>query len=389
MAASQYYIPRRTKVKTVFVKGLTSTDLIWLALCAVSAVVLFISGQIILQMVGGMIAILALAGMGKGSDGNRIYESFVWYFRFAAYSKKFAKKIEKGFMEMTKLVPYSGIADEKFINFDGYFAAVIEISPIEFGLLGNEAQTMLINAFGNAIRRVTVQQSGSIVSFEKPFVFDKYIDAEIAKYEQMVQNVKLGVLSDEELSTREIIFAERGAILEYMNEESKVYRTAYYLVIYGSKKEELDITANGIINSLAASLGGTKRVTGKDLYVFLRGNYDKFFNENDFEKISFEDRINWTMPDKVRFGVRKQIINGRPKTGVVITDFPIMTGNAWGYSLFNFEGSKTVLNFYQVSKTIAEKQIDKAIIEMRSQEGTGFKESQRIESQNQLQTIEN
>jgi type IV secretory pathway VirB4 component len=385
--AEQYYIPRRTKVKTVFIKGLTSTDLIWLAIGAVSTVLLFMSSLWYLMIAGAAMAILTLAGMSKDSAGDRMYSSFIWYFRFFAYSKKFSKKIERGHMEMKNLIPYVGIVDDGFIDYEGYYAVVVGISPVEFGLLGQEAQMMLVNSFANALRRVTIQQSASLIAFEKPLVFDNYIDNEISKYEQMVKNVQLGVLSSEELSAREAIFNERGTTLEYMNDEEKIYKMTYYLVVYGGKKDELERTASGIVSTLSSSLGA-RRLMGQELFVFLRGNYDKFFNENEFNKVPFENRAKWTMPDKVRFGVRKQVINGRPRTGVVITDFPLTVGNAWGYSLFNFGSSKAVLNFYQVSKTQAEKQIDKAIIEMRSQEGTGFKESQRLESQTQLETIE-
>jgi ABC-type dipeptide/oligopeptide/nickel transport system ATPase component len=387
MASASYFIPRKTKVKTVFIKGLTSSDLIWLMLGGGATAGLFFGKNIIFYILGIVLALVTLLGMIKESDGARRYESFVWYFRFAAYSKKFSKRKEKGFKDITEIVPYTGVTDDKFINFNEYFASVIEFQPMEFGLLGNESQQMLINAFANALRRLGTTHSGSIMSFEKPFVFDKFIENEISKYEQLVTNVKAGVMTEDELATREIIFNERGSLLEYMNEEEKVYRTAYYMVIYGRKKEELDTVTNGIVASVNVQLGA-KRITGKDLVVFLRANYDKFFDENQYDKQPFEERIKWTMPSKIKFGFRKQVINGNPRAGVIINDFPINVGNAWAYTLFNFPGAKTVLNFYQVSKLSAEKQIDKAIIEMRSQEGRGFKESQKIEAQTQQETIQ-
>ena len=149
-----YFIPRKTKIKTIFVKGLTSSDLIWLIIGAGAVALLFSSGLIPLMILGAIIAIIVLFGMMKDTAGDRKYESFIWYFRFFAYAKKYAKKLEKGYVEMTRLVPYVGVAEDKFIDYGSYVASVIEIMPVEFGLLGAEAQTMLINNFANNLKAI-------------------------------------------------------------------------------------------------------------------------------------------------------------------------------------------------------------------------------------------
>ena len=86
-----YFIPRRTRIKTIFLKGLTAGDLIWLIIGAIGVVGLFLSRLIPLMILGGVVALVLIIGMFKDSAGDRKYESFVWYFRFLAYSKKYAK----------------------------------------------------------------------------------------------------------------------------------------------------------------------------------------------------------------------------------------------------------------------------------------------------------
>ena len=383
----EYFIPRKTKIKTVFIKGLTSSDLIWLIFGAGATILLFISGMIPLMILGGVIAFLVIIGMTKDIAGDRRYESFIWYFRFLAYPKKYSKVMEKGCVEMTRLVPYTGILDDKFIDYGTYVASVIEIMPVEFGLLGAEAQKMLVNNMANALRRIGPQYSGSLIAFEKPLQFDKYVDNEIEKYDQLVRNVEIGAFSPEELEAREPVFKSRGQMLEYMNEESKVYRTCYYLVIYSAKKEELDNTTSSVIVALGASLHA-RRLVGKDLYVFLRGNYDKYFDEREFDHMPFDKRIEWTYPGKIKFGVNKFTQNGEVKTTYSITDYPMNVGSAWLYTFFNYPNCRAVMNFSQVSKAEAEKLIDRAIMEMRSQEASRGKESLKIEKESQLQTIE-
>lgn len=383
---AEYYIPRKTKIKTVFIKGLTSTDLIWLVFGGVAVALMFATGMIPLMVLGGILALLVGFGMLKDSAGDRKYESFIWYFRFMAYSKKYAKSVEKGCVEMTRLVPYVGVLDDKFIDYGTYVASVIEVMPVEFGLLGPEAQTMLVNNFANALRRIGTQNSGSLIAFEKPILLDNYIDNEIEKYDQLSMNVERGTFSQAELEAREAVFKSRGQTLEYMNEEAKVYRTGYYLVIYSTKKDELDNTTASVISALGTSLR-SRRLLGKELYVFLRGNYNKYFNEKAFDHASFDKRTQWTYPGKVKFGVNKYNLDGEDKTTITITDFPMNVGAAWLYTFFNYPNCRAVMNFNQVPKADSEKLIDRAIMEMRSQENKG-KESQKMEKQSQLQTIE-
>ena len=97
----EYFIPRKTKIKTIFVKGLTASDLIWLILGAGAVALLCVSGMMPLIIMGVILALLVVVGMLKDSAGDRKYESFIWYFRFLAYSKKYATKLEKGYVLLT------------------------------------------------------------------------------------------------------------------------------------------------------------------------------------------------------------------------------------------------------------------------------------------------
>ena len=44
---------------------------------------------------------------------------------------------------------------------------VLEIKPIEFGLLGDHKQEMVVKSFANALRRLNVDQSASIIKTNK------------------------------------------------------------------------------------------------------------------------------------------------------------------------------------------------------------------------------
>jgi hypothetical protein len=222
-------------------------------------------------------------------------------------------------------------------------------------------------------------------------ILDRYIDYEIEKYDGLVKNLENGVLTEQELGAREIVFNERGTLLEYMNDEEKIFQTRYYMVVYDSDKNVLMQTVNGIgstLNGGALSLESSL-LEGKELAIFLRANYNKDFDERALGDLPETKHMNWIVPNKVVFTSRGFSVNGLQRMGLKISDYPIDVGNAWGQTLFNIPGTRTVMNFHQVPKLEAEKIIDRAIIEMKTQMEYSQKSSYQIERSTQLETVTN
>jgi len=396
--SSARFIPRRTKVKTEFARGITGGDLFYAAIAFAIAFAVYSAGFIgtaeepnmigNLVVAGIVLAIFAL-GLIKVEDGVRAYGTLWRYFKFMAYASKFAKVHGGGFRPISELVPYKGILEEKFINFGEYFGMAIELKPIEFGLLDPAKQNMAVSNFANAIRRISPRQTASIIKLERGMVLDRYIDFEIDKYNDTVKQLEIGGMSEQEIGAREVIFNERGLLLEFMNEEEKVFRSCYYLVVYDADKSILEQT----IQAIRATLGGsyvsieTELVTGHDLAVFLRANYNKDFDERELKDMPEEKWMNWITPNKVVFGGTSVAINGIKRSSLAVTDYPLDVRNAWGFHIFNLPGTRSVLNFHQVPKMNAEKMIDKAILEMKTQMGQSHKASHQIDRDAQLTTI--
>lgn len=389
------FIPRKTRVKTEFARGITGGDLFYIALTF--ALVLGIGLSNLSTIIGRIIIavsvfIVMVIGFLKTGEGVRVYANTWRFFKFIAYRKKYAKIPGGGWGNINDLIPYTGIDDDKYINFGkDYYGAVIEIHPLEFGLLDRMKQEALVNTFANAIRRINSRQNASIIRLEKGMILDHYIDAEIEKYEAMVKNADNGALSDDELASREIVFNERGILLSYMNDEEKIFKGSFYLVVYDSNKETLDNSIQGILSTLGGSSYSIEcdHLTGKDLALFMRANYNKDFDERQLREMPTEKVMNWVVPNKVTFNAKSCKINGIQRAAFTITDYPLEVGTAWGFGIFNMPGTRTVLNFHMVPKLTAEKIIDKAIIEMKTQMKQSHKSSHKIERDAQLDTISN
>ncbi|MCL2586969.1 MAG: DUF87 domain-containing protein [Firmicutes bacterium] len=389
---AQRWIPRKTRVKTEFVKGVTGGDLIYVG-CVFGLILLIAmaGGTMGFYLLAGAVFLVGLIGFIRIGDSMRGYMALWHSFRFVSYARKYAKVHGGGFRAMDELIPYKEILEDRYINYGDYYARVIEIKPIEFGLLDPAKQEIVVNNFANAIRRISSRQVASLIRLERGMILDKFIDYEVDKFAQTTQAVELGMMTEEELEARETIFNERGLILEYMNDEEKVFKSSYYFVIYEDDKSVLEGVAQGFVSTLS---GGSvpmecEFVEGKDLAVFLRANYNKDFNERELKDMPDTKVMNWIIPNVVKFGTSHAEINGLKRASFAVTDYPMEVGNAWLYGLFNQPGTRAVLNFHQVDKMSAEKMIDKAIIELKTQMDQSHKTSHQMERDAQLNTITN
>ena len=384
------YIPRKTRVKTEFVRGITAMDLFWMGGGFGLAFVLGITGLGVPgYIMAGILGVITLLGLIRSKDRERMYTKIWLWFKFLSFGKRYTAASSSSGKSIEGIIPYEKIADDKFIFYGTYFGAVIEMQPIEFGLLDMAKQDMVVGTVANALRRLSEKQTASIINLERGMILDKYIDAEIEKYNSVVKNVDSGGLTEDELIARETIFTERGALLEYMNNEARIFKNCYYMVVYDTDKDALNNTVDGIRSTLAS--GGARientRLEGRALAVFLRNNYDKNFDEREVRSVTEEKLMKWVSPEKIEVGAQKITVGSAFYQGMTIVNYPLEVMNAWGYSLFNMRGCRTVLNFHQIDKTEAEKSIDKAIIEMKTQMENSRKSSYQIERSTQLETI--
>ena len=116
-----YYIPRKTKVRTEFLPGVTWPDVI-IGLCVIGLFVLLLTSNFAYHIVAaiaflafGVLLFLPLA------DGQKMYITVLLMFRFMAYTKKYSKNKLKHYEDIKKLVPYESIIDEKIIDYGSYY----------------------------------------------------------------------------------------------------------------------------------------------------------------------------------------------------------------------------------------------------------------------------
>ena len=385
-------IPRKTKVKSEFVRGVTGTDVLLGVIFIAIAIILFLTNFAdgFNVWIGIAWCIIAVSMFFKFTDDTRFYNTLVFLLKYSAQKKKFAKNAEDHKKSNIKeMIAYEGIYQDRFINFGVYYAQVIEIQPMFFTLLTEYYQDNVIESFANALRRLGTDQTCSIVKISKPMILDRYIHNENAKYDVLYDLQYDGQITQEEIDARAPIFEERVSLYEFMNRQSKVFKDHFYLVVYDKDREILENTTSGMINAMASSLNpiNSHLLTGTDLVVFLKANMSKNLDERDLEITSISEYVNWATPDKIRFNIARYFVDDQCYRCFCLNDYPLQVGNAWGAQFFLLDRTKTVMKFNPMPKFEAEKQIDKAIMEMETKLYKAGRSSTQIELRTHVDTL--
>lgn len=387
------YIPKKTKVKMEFGRGITLSDVIVAAIgVGVGLALVFSNIPYNYYLAIAWVSIIASLFF-PIDEGVRIYASIGLLFRFLAFKKTYSKDAvnKKGESEINRIMPFEGIYKERYINFKEYYAQVLEIFPVQFDLLNEYKQNMLIRTFANALSRLSINQKASIVKINKAMIFDEYVQNEDKKYDSLMELEYEGEMTEKEVESRADIFESRVTELEVMNREEKIFKDYFYIVVYDSDREALDSTIEGMANTMKNSVVPiySERLVGRDLAVFLKANYGKEFDERDLESTPFAEFANWAKPGKVAFKVNKTVIDKVPYRSFTISDYPLQVPNAWGAFFFSLDRTNVVVNIDPIKKDVAEKQIDRAIVEMEGKMTNFRKTSRIIENETHLATLKN
>ena len=385
------YIPRRTKVKMEFYKGITLADIIFIAI-GLGVLVLLIVSQGIPQDMKIYLSIAWVAIVGSLfmpiADGKRLYATLGILFKFFAYKKKYSKHIQRKHEDIKQIIPYTNISND-MIDFKDYYAAAVEIRPIEFGLLNEEKQEGVIRTVANALRLVAVGQQASIVKIAKPMVMDGYIYNEDRKFDSILELASDGEMTKEEADARSRIFEARMQQLKDFSNMERTYMDHFYIVVFDKDREGLRTTIDGIRSALSSGIVPLMSwpLKDADLAVFLKANFGQDFNESDLGLQSMAQYVDWTIPEEVVFKTNKTIIDGKPYSNFVITDYPVSVPNAWAWPFFRLGSTKVVVNLVPQQKEKSERTIDRSIVELEGRMRSTFKSSKQIDLKTQHETL--
>ncbi|MBE5746270.1 MAG: DUF87 domain-containing protein [Clostridiales bacterium] len=395
-------IPKKTKVKIELAYGFTILDIVLMFILAAGLVLLLVSNipyKVVIALSYAAFSIMLFINV---TEGVRLYYSVVLLFKFMAYSKKFSYNQEKGYKNIKQLIPYERIFQEKFVDFGDYYAEVIEIKPVEFFMLEELKQDMLIKMFGDVLTRANPDQEMNIIKVQKPIVYDRYIKNDERKFATLMQQseneynekgeiIKEAEITVEEAEARYQIFQSRVNAMSVINESQSIIGDFFYLVVYDKSLTALNDVCEGMVMQFKNfSIPVTANIIqNAELATFLKANYTSEVNIKETDNLSQDALVEWSYPKKIQFKANYTMINDKPMRIFNIADYPLQVANAWGYPLFSIPGARVSMKIKPIQRFDAERQLDKAIMEMETKLNYSARESKRIENQTHLETLRN
>lgn len=379
-------IPKNTKVKLQFYKGIGIYDVL-IGVVALAFLALIVTSNLPNKYVLALVLLIIVAPMFIPLGEIKLYGALGYAIKFAVAHKSFSKTGKES-KHITSIIPYSSIKDNLIIGKDGMFTGVVEITPIEFNLLSDNKQSYFIDTvISNTLKNVNDFQEYNIIKLEKPIIFDSYLNNELTRIKNLVEENENGDLNENEFRKRIEIIEDRMNLIDGLNSNEKIYASSYYIALHDIDKNSLLNSLNILKNTLTNNNLEAKILNNKELAIFLKYSYDKEFDERDFDKLNEKDYIKNIFPNNVQFKTLCTKQNNKVLTHFVITDYPLKVDNAWGQDLFDIPNTKIIMKCKPVEKYKAVKRIDTAINELLSQSNLG-KASSQIDKQTHLESLQ-
>lgn len=366
-------IPKNTKVSQTFFKGICLKDIIIVAIEIAFLIAAFTSNLGTFKYIL-MIVSAGLVGFSIISfDGTKGYTIMDKLFTYVVRKKKLNPA--------EAIVPMTDITGDRLV-YPKYVGKVLEIQPIQFGLLDEAVQNGIITSFSEIFKNVT-EETVQLIKLDRELDLNSNIQCLNAN-KQFVLNSKQ--FNENEKTVRaEIIDSQIETLKHVMTE--KLYYSAYYMAVYAKDESIVDEKVKVIQDVLAVNKVVSKKLEGDELVRFVKANVVNKPDES--EEFDRENPVAFITPQNYRLATDHIELNGQKQINLSVKEYPVIVGNAWGESLFDDDNTKVVLTAVQTNKDKLIKQLDRAVTEMREKTEKDIKESVLVESLTHLETLQN
>ena len=372
-------IPKDSKVKLPFYKGITIPDII-VGFVTLSLVALVIATNFFWRWYLAIGLILIAVPLYVKVADDRLYVTMWKLLRYL-----FSKKRYRGLKEAETLIPYIQTDGDLIRNKDSTYTGVIEIEPIAFYLLSQERQDYLIDCtISNILNSANPDEEWSLVKLDRPLILDKNIEKELKRASSLADLMEEGILTKEEYEARVDLIESRIDRLDEMNSSANALYPHYYLSLNSMSKNNITHKLKKAIADLAGAGIKTKRLGPKGLVDFIR-----YGNKEDFDErktsIDMMDAPSLMNPKDVRFRLSSTIYNGIQVSYLLVNRFPMNVANAWGSRILNIPSTKAVMRMKPIERAKAKQRLDNAFMEIRSVYKS--KVSDQFEEEDQVKSL--
>ncbi len=381
-------IPKNTKIKMTFYKGVTIADVV-VAFIGLTLIAIALSSNLPFRFIiaGGILVVFI--PLFVSINGDKLYKIIGYFFKHLVSRKKYVKANNgenikndvEGVMSYYKIVG-NGIIELKDLR----FAGIMEIHPVDFRMLGEFDQNALIDgAFARVLNNVAIGCEADIVKLERPLILDNFLSDEMQRAVRIAESKEKGELTESEYQARVDVIQDRMTTIDEMNSNKPIFYSRYYLVLHGSSEKELRAQLNHSAVMLQSSGIEARVLETTELPAFVRYTLDNDFDERTLKNTKKHQGC--FTPEKIYFGLTATQQDGKTLTHFVINNYPLRVCNGWGESLFDIPHTKVVMKLKPVEKFKAIRRIDNAILEVQTA-NNGNRASDTIEKDTHLESLQ-
>lgn len=378
-------IPKTSKVKLTFYKGITVADMI-IGFISLLVLAITLSSNLWFRWYIALGIVCLVVPLYLTFSGERLYQYIGFIFKYLASRKKYTKGNKNEQADITGIIPYKEVKEKFIVNRDGSFVGVLEICPIDFRLLSADKQDDYIEGvFARVINNINIGEQFSVVKLERPLILDGNITDELDRLNDILKARENEDLNQNEYESRINVIQDRITLIDTINSGKIVNYSRYYLCLIGKNENEIDLSLDRAEMIFNGSGIQVKRLKEKELVAFIRYGIDNEFDERELDKT--EAYGTYLMPEKVNFNLTSAKQGKKNLSHFVINHYPLKVGNGWGEGLFDMEYTKVVMKLIPVEKLKAVKRIDNAILEIQTQTQND-KASIQIDRSTHLDTLQ-
>ena len=358
-------IPKASKVKLTFYKGITVADVV-IALIALAFIAVTLSSNFSFKwyLAGTILVLVIPLYLSFGSD--RLYVRVAYLFRYLFSKKGYSERNADSF------IPYRSVKDGIVLSEDGSCFSAIEIEPVNFSLLDETKQDELIDyCYFRALGSIEPGYQWVLQKAEMPLVLDEELQEELLRADSLRAMWDEDELTQKEFLPRCDAVQSRFDEIDRMNTDG-IDRPRYFLCLTGISGKTVKETLERAIATFESCGIKAHRLDEEELIVLC--NYGRKDNLNGI-----------SLPSKLKFGFSASKEDGKYCSYLAINKYPLSVPNGWARGLFSMENTKVTMRMDPVEKCKAIRRLDNAILEL-STLALG-KESQQQEAELQIETL--
>ena len=369
-------IPKASKVKTTFYKGITISDIvIGILSLAVIAVTLSSNFPFRIYVAIGILCLTIPLYLTIGSI--RLYIQIAYLFKYLFSRKRYRERGDKA-IGIESILPYREVKENLIYNKDSSLVGIVEIEPMNFGMLSEERQNAIIDgAMSRILNSIETGEELFLAKIDEPLVLDDRIQEELQRIDKLNGLKEKGILNERECEKRADVCQSRIQLLDSLNSD-EIQKPGYYLCLLGFDHKVIEEQLSRAIEILSEEGIRSHRLKDQELLHYLARSYgEDADSRNPLVKIPAPKKATF-YPMSIRQD-RWQI------SEFAINKYPLSVPNGWAERLFSMEGCKVTLRAKPIEKDKAIHRIDSAILEVESK--NFGKESELLESDYQLDSL--